>query len=139
MRHNNYVSSGLANMSFPMDLVRLNLDEEAGLRRILQPWNKLHRITTAGFLGAVDTHTYGFYHHLCFNSRASMNKITNKQIALNWWNAAEDEYVLGFGYQQDNDFTLYYGDEQDDVRAQVSALLTMLISNCSNRVKELLS
>lgn len=35
MRHNNYVSSGLANVSFPMDLVRLNLDEEAGLRRIL--------------------------------------------------------------------------------------------------------
>lgn len=67
------------------------------------------------------------------------SKITNKQIALNWWNAAEDEYVLGFGYQQDNDFILYYGDERDDVGAQVSALLMMLISNCSNRVKELLS
>lgn len=69
MRHNNYVSSELANMSFPMDLVQLNLDEETGLQRILQPWKKLHQITTAGFLSAADTHTHGFYHHLCFKSK----------------------------------------------------------------------
>lgn len=107
MRHNNYVSSELANMSFPMDLVQLNLDEETGLQRILQPWKKLHQITTAGFLGAVDTHTHGFYHHLCFNSRASMNKITNKHITLNWWNVAENEQELWFDYQQDKDFILW--------------------------------